>query len=136
MGAMDWTYVVPFQADVSAALQTLRRAVFASGEFHVGGRPGRASPRSIDEAVEMAGADGTRSILDIDGLANAKAPGKLATLSADELLDLYGTLQPTREMVGGGDELFEELDRGEAVYVVMYADGRPHELFIAGYSFD
>lgn len=47
---------------------------------------------SIDEAIEAADADGTRSMLDID--------------------------------------------RGQGVYIVAYRDGKPSEIFFAGYSFD
>ena len=33
MGAEPWQYTVPYQADVAAALDELRQAVFAAGEF-------------------------------------------------------------------------------------------------------
>ena len=33
MGASDWQYVVPYQDDLEAALETLRLQVFADGDF-------------------------------------------------------------------------------------------------------
>jgi hypothetical protein len=33
-------------------------------------------------------------------------------------------------------DFFEELDRGHGIYIVLYKDGKPDELFFAGYSFD
>ena len=31
---------------------------------------------------------------------------------------------------------FEELDRGMGIYIVLYREGMPDEIFLAGYSFD
>ncbi|HKG12351.1 MAG TPA: hypothetical protein VKB12_03400 [Pyrinomonadaceae bacterium] len=55
----------------------------------------------------------------------------------ETLLELFGTERPTREMVDESDELFELMgERGQGVYVVVYAGERPSEIFFAGYSFD
>ena len=35
-----------------------------------------------------------------------------------------------------GDELFEALERGQGVYIVVHKDDQPSEIFFAGYSFD
>jgi dipeptidase len=34
MGASGWAYFVPYQTDISKALQELREAVFQRGEYH------------------------------------------------------------------------------------------------------
>jgi hypothetical protein len=58
-------YFVPFEMDVMAALESLRQRVFANRRYRIAGsRPG-TSIRSIQEALTLAGADGTGSILDI-----------------------------------------------------------------------
>jgi hypothetical protein len=62
--------------------------------------------------------------------------GALTPLPPEVLLDLFGTEQPTREMVEGSDELYDALERGQGVYVVVYEGGRPSEIFFAGYSYD
>jgi hypothetical protein len=33
-------------------------------------------------------------------------------------------------------EFFEDIRRGQCVYVIVYANGEPSELFFAGYSYD
>lgn len=63
-----------------------------------------------------------------------------APLPPEELERLFGTQQPTAEMIRRGveetGELFEILERGQCAYIIAYKDGRPDELFFAGYSFD
>lgn len=50
---------------------------------------------------------------------------------------LYGTTEPTRDLVEPDLAFFEDMDeRGQGVYVVLYHDGQPHEILFAGYSFD
>jgi hypothetical protein len=40
------------------------------------------------------------------------------------------------ELVANSDELFETLERGQGVYIIVYKDDQPEEIFFAGYSFD
>jgi hypothetical protein len=147
MGGHPWFYFVDYEADVSAALQRLREREFRAGrynpavwfpEFPVGPQspaPG-ALHGSIEEAVEEADADGTRSILDMERVSDEPDYNAVSPLPEEELLELFGTTQPTREMVEGSEELFDRLERGQGVYVVVYGGGRPAEIFFAGYSFD
>ncbi|HYY94804.1 MAG TPA: hypothetical protein VE713_09825 [Pyrinomonadaceae bacterium] len=51
-------------------------------------------------------------------------------------MNLFGTDRPTRKMVESSGEVFDALERGQGVYVVVYDDGQPSEVFFAGYSFD
>jgi hypothetical protein len=39
-------------------------------------------------------------------------------------------------MVENCQGLWEDLQRGSGVYVVLYSGGKPHEIFFAGYSYD
>jgi hypothetical protein len=39
-------------------------------------------------------------------------------------------------MIEGGSELFESVERGQGVYMVIYKNNRPDELYFLGYSFD
>ena len=61
MGAEPWSYYVPFESSVEAALEKLRQRVFESGEF----RGSEMHPATPEEAMENMDADGTASILDI-----------------------------------------------------------------------
>jgi hypothetical protein len=147
MGGEPWFYFVPYQADINRALQALRRREFEAGrynpviplpEFPVEANapaPG-AQHASIEEAIEAADADGTRSILDMERVSADPDYGAITPLSEEDLVDLFGTATPTREMIESNEDLFEAIDRGQGVYIVAYRDGKPSEIFFAGYSFD
>ncbi len=147
MGGHPWFYFVDYEADINAALQKLRRREFLAGrynpvmwfpEFPIGPQsptPG-AQHDSIEEAIEDADADGTRSILDMERVSDAPDYSVVAPLPENVLTGLFGTNKPTRELVEGSDDLYEHLERGQGVYIVVYSDDRPSEIFFAGYSFD
>jgi hypothetical protein len=147
MGGEPWFYFVPYQADINGALQTLRRREFQAGrynpatpflEFPVdpGTRGPGAQHASIEEAISDADADGTRSILDMERISDEPDYGAVTPMSDDDLVEMFGTTKPTREMIESNEELFEALERGQGVYIVAYRDGTPSEIFFAGYSFD
>ncbi len=60
--------------------------------------PGRQH-ETIEEAQIEADADGTRSILDIDRVANEPDFGVAQRLTEEELQELLGTTTPTGEQV-------------------------------------
>ena len=132
MGAEPWHHVAPYQPDIAAALEQLRRAVFAAGAF----RGSEEAPASIEEALENMDADGTASILDIDHVADRPEPTGVTVLTPAQAVRYFGTERPTRADVERADELWEDIGRGEAVCVVLYNGGRPSALYFAGYSFD
>ena len=86
--------------------------------------------------MEEADADGTRSILDIERISDTPDDGAVVALPKEELIDLFGTDKPTREMIEENDDLFERLERGQGVYVIAYQDDEPSEIYFAGYSYD
>jgi hypothetical protein len=161
MGGHPYWYVVPYESDINAALQKLRHREFEAGrynpvisfpEFPIGPNspaPGRQHT-SIEEAIGSADADGTRSILDmmrgvlprpykvdpnpanIDDLPYAG----VSPLTGSDLISFFGDARPSREAVEKFGPLWERLERGTAVYVVLYSNGEPHEIFFAGISFD
>jgi hypothetical protein len=152
MGAEFWSYCVPFQEDVRAALEALREQEFRAGRFYqpaevqpgflgriFGRQPSKPKrPTSIRDAIKIAdtNAIGTRSILDMERISDAPASGAVSPVPPDELRRLFGTEQPTREMVEQSEDLIERIDRGQGVYVVTYRQGRPDEIYFAGYSYD
>lgn len=169
MGAHPYWYFVPYQPDLNAALQALRRREFKAGrynpvvpflDFPLGPDAPKPGPQhaSIDEAREAAAEDGTRSILDIDAIVHHPRPPrdeppdamelaafleraegsvcKAAPLAEDDLRKLFGTTRPTRQQIEVCEDLFEQIDRGEAIYIVVYDDGEPAQIYFAGYSFD
>src|SRR5262249_44951519 len=140
-------YFVKYQPDVENALNELREQEFRAGRYNPVIRflqfpisPNSPAPgpqhASIEDAFADAAEDGTRSILDIFAVAEEPEFGTAAPLSKDVLQELYGTTQPTREMIEQNMDFFDDLERGHSVYTVAYKDEKPDELFFAGYSFD
>jgi hypothetical protein len=132
MGGWPYQYVVPYQEDVPAALAALRADVFARGAYY----GADACPRTIREAVARSGESGTRSILDIDRVSRMPASCRAAPLTPAEVARYFGGVPPTVAMVEECDALWEELERGQARYVIAYEGGIPAHLIFVGYSFD
>src|SRR5262245_18769919 len=110
MGAEPYFYFTRYQPDIEAALQELRQQEFAAGRYNPVTpflsfpiNPNAPSPGaqhdSIEDAFDDADADGTRSILDLQGIADEPDFGVAAPLAEEVLLDLYGTPHPTRQMI-------------------------------------
>ncbi len=152
MGAQFWSYFVPYQQDIPAALGALREQEFRAGRFWQPSeiQPGAFGrilgrglskpppPRTIEEAIKLAdpSGNGTRSILDMERISDAPAFNAAWLLPGDELERLFGTDQPTRKMVEDSEELIELIDRGQGVCIVTYQQGKPDGIYFAGYSFD
>lgn len=133
MGAEPWDYFVPYEKNVQAALDKLKKREFQAGRF----RFSEESPSTIEEAREIADADGTGSILDMDRVGEEPDFGVVVPLASERLMELFDTDRPTREMIEANmGEFFEEIERGQGVYIVSYKDGQPSELFFGGYSYD
>jgi hypothetical protein len=147
MGAHPYWYLVKYKPDIGEALRELREREFQAGRYNPVTRfpafpvgphspaPG-AGHLTIAQAVQAAGADGTRSILDLDCVSDEPGFGAASPLEHDLLDELFGTTQPTREMVEAGYDLWDHLDRGLGVYIVVYRDGQADEVYFAGYSYD
>ena len=147
MGGHPWFYFVEHQPDVSGALHDLRQREFRAGRYNpvidfpdfpvdVSSPSPGAQHATIEDAMEDADADGTRSILDMERISDTPDYGAVTPLSKETLFDLFGTYQPTHEMVESNYDLFDELERGQGVYIIVYEDEEPSEIFFAGYSYD
>lgn len=135
------------QPNLDKVLNDLRQREFQAGRYFPAMErlafpvdPQAPSPgvqhATIEEAFEDADADGTRSILDLDHFSDEPDFGAITPLSDDALLGLYGTTQPTREMIEKDMGFFEDLDRGHGTSIIVFRDGEPDEVFFAGYSYD
>jgi hypothetical protein len=150
MGAEPWYYFTPYQKDVDKALQELRQKEFLAGRYYpvieslefpiAENSPSLgAQHSSIEEAIEDAGETGTCSILDIQNVGVELEPCQAALLSAEEQVECFGTDRPTHKLLideGHIWEIFDLLERGEAIYCLVYKDDEPEEILFAGYSFD
>ncbi len=153
MGANPYWYFVPYEADLGAALQKLRAREFQSGRYHpvtpfqkfpidLSAPTLGAQHGSIEEVMEAADEDGTRSILDIAQLASEPFDGSQMPyftafpLAGSDIEELFGTSHPTRKLVETNTRMWDRIERGSAIYLIILDDGKPHEIFFAGYSFD
>lgn len=94
---------------------------------------------TIDELLEAAAEDGTHSILDIQCTASEPDFG-VAWPAPDEVVRrVYGTERPSRAQIeaqqGNISEALE-LERWQAVYVLVYDQGKPAEIYFEGVSGD
>jgi hypothetical protein len=132
MGGEPWRYFVPFEPSVEAALEKLRERVFAAGDF----RGSEMKPATPEEAIENSGDEGTASILDIMQVSDSPGMCSVCPVPDARLEALFGTAQPTRQMVESNMDFYEDIGRGEGIYIVVYKDAAPHEYCFAGYSVD
>jgi hypothetical protein len=149
MGGEAYWYYVPYRDDLQGALDELREREFKAGRYNPVmssienfGQPSffeqnpGAEHDSIDDAIEDAAEDGTRSILDIEDIGPSPDYATASPVSATRLREVFGTDQPTRAMLDGDHALFNDIERGQCVYVIVHDGGRPTEIFFAGYSYD
>ena len=147
MGGEPWFYVVPYQVDIEKAMLELRQREFEAGRYNpvisfppfpvtaTSPAPGRQHT-SIAEALDDTEADGSRSILDMQSVSDKPGSGVVARMDDRSLIELFGTTRPTRVMVEMNQDFFEQIDRGQGIYIVLYHNGKPDEILFAGYSYD
>jgi hypothetical protein len=172
MGAHPYWYFAKYRTDIDTTLSGLRQQEFEAGRYHPvisflsfpitveSPAPG-AQHSSIEEAMESAAEDGTRSILDMFQISDMPYSEALDTseqggmelfcmtfpLSSDELTQLFGTDKPSHDVVDAvlvscqqnedaGDEFWESIDRGTGRHILIYENDEPVEIFFVGYSFD
>jgi hypothetical protein len=148
MGASGWSYFVPYQPDLQAALNALRAQVLADGDYwwaakyefgksakEYDDRPTSEDQLWGDEAVQE---EGTHSILDMRRmLRDGEEPdyGTVQVVTAAEALDRAGTETLTREHVQAIDDLARRRWFGRCA-VLHDSDGKPDEIYFWGFSGD
>lgn len=155
MGASGWEYVVSYQEDLGAALDALRRQVFASGEYvkpsFYGDVFDLPEPGSVDDLFEQEqywefmGTSGTHSIIDVPEIVPVDFTGgefgTIRPLSEAESVELFGAARPSHAdyaRVAGSERLDEYVtgDRWTGRAAVLWADDAPAEIVFWGYSGD
>lgn len=149
MGGEPYYYFVPYQKDIEAALQALRRREFEADRYnpamsfplrHFPLGPNSPAPGrkhdSIEDALEDSDADGTRSILDIERISDSPDFSVASKIPDDVVVSLYGTRRPSRPQVEEDMALLEDIERGHCIYLVLYEGDTPSEILFAGYSYD
>lgn len=80
------------------------------------------------------GESGTHSIIDIGGINGWAAPVRMMD-DEEELIQMFDTTQPEHDVVAERAHLVGSR-RYEARCIVVYKDGKPHELCFTGFSGD
>ena len=99
----------------------------------------RSRYKSIKDLREACGENGTHSILDIERTSEQSEPFTAWPADASSIQEVYGTDRPSRsEIEAKPDELSEllEVPRWEAVYLTVFKDGKPFEIYFEGSSGD
>ena len=138
MGAEPWLVFTAYRENLQQALLEVQDREFQSGSWDPTGILAEEGlePRSIDELREMLEDTGTGSVLDMLHVGDSPDFFTVSPIPADQLVQLFGTAQPTRAMVEANDDYFEDIGRGQGRYIILYQDGQPSEIAFAGYSFD
>lgn len=148
MGASGWRYVVPYQNDLGAALDRLRREVFAGGDFVSPESQDLPIPESVDDLLEetygeFMGTCGTHSVIDMLHVVTDVRDQDYCTirpLTDEEARQLFGTPQPDQVGFDAVDAitLLDSVTGGNWTgrSVVLWADGKPSEIAFWGISGD
>jgi hypothetical protein len=104
-------------------------------------RPKR-TPKTIKQLLAQCSTEGTHSIIDIEKVSSKPIIGAVAPLSNLRLLDIFGTEQPTHNMVERWSARIDPPDaeplyeRWEGIYIIVYKDSMPDEIYFEGCSGD
>ena len=139
MGASAWHCITKWEPDPNAALARAQGETLKAGSYGLPRRrvslPKEATVEDAREAYAEAG--GSASVLDVRSIESEPGPEVAGPFSEDVMLDLFGTLTPTRAAVMGRlGEILELLGRGETACVVLYEAGEPEEILFVGYTAD
>jgi hypothetical protein len=135
-------YFTPFQESEQAALDSLREAVFVQdGDYY--------REEGVETLADLEGwldEEGTHSVLDVERVVrcepDAEDPGDVRVVEGPEVLELFGTAKPSRDIVQQARERssnlwFPPYFRGSGCCTVVYdSDGRPDELCFWGITGD
>ncbi|WP_406272781.1 hypothetical protein OH799_33435 [Nocardia sp. NBC_00881] len=148
MGASSWDYFVPYQPDLNAALDALRRKVFADRDYLwppgtvVGSDESQviSPPSTMAEILddEWFWEVGTHSILDmlrVVGENDSPDHRDVRPVRLDEAVRRTGTDLLTRDHVEIIQDLAEERWIGRCA-VLYDLHGRPTEIYFWGFSGD
>jgi hypothetical protein len=98
-------------------------------------------PVTIQERIKelrlICGEDGTGTILDMKQISAKPGYSEVAPLTNQELVNLFGTVQPTRDMIEANKRTIFGLRPSQmGSYVILYANDEPSEIYFVGFSGD
>jgi hypothetical protein len=148
MGASAWSYLVPYEPDLNAALKALRRKVLADGDYWwaEGGEFGKSAsdyenrPKTFGElfAQESVQESGTHSIIDVNRvLADGEEPDyrTVRPVTPEEATRCAGTTTLTRDHMTAIEGLAERSWFARCA-ILHNGQGEPDEIYFWGFSGD
>ena len=149
----EWSYWAPYDADIAVVLQRLREDVFARGDYATADSPTsvgtriiipasrpRPKPATTEKLLEQEGESGTHSILDMICISPKPKRKAISPFPSSLLLEYFGSDTPRpseiQEVYDFGSLEKFVTKRWRGIYVVVYFDGKPSDIFSAGCSGD
>jgi hypothetical protein len=147
MGAAYWDHFVPWQENVSKAFDELARRENeeASSDYPaLPEMPDFADAESLGDMEEsdwmqamMERSEDPRMVLGLMHVSDSRGLMGVGPITDAEMIALFGTTKPERQQVEDtSGELAEMLGRGEGLYIVVYKNDHPSEIYFAGYAVD
>lgn len=166
MGATGWQYFTPYQENIEIALRELQNKVFESGEYGPVSQftpellnqiPQLKATvdaqkaffeqmlkefgpiKSIDDLREAFAEAGTHTIIDIERVSTKPDIGVAYPAPVEIVQKVYGTLKPSHQDVESKQGCLSEalnIERFQAVYVIVYENDIPKEIYFEGCSGD
>jgi hypothetical protein len=98
-------------------------------------------PKTIDEAIAATLESATHSIIDVSEVAELPWEEEgygIYPITQEDVLRIFGTIQPTHDQVEAIDLYNEVLEYGrfQGFYLIVYKDGEPNEIYFEGASGD
>ncbi len=99
-------------------------------------------PKTIKGLLRQCAENGTHCILDIERIAAEPDFATIWPLSDAQLMDFFGTTRPTHTMVEAWAERIDPIDaeplykRWQGIYLIVYQDDQPVEIYFEGCSGD
>lgn len=93
------------------------------------------SPQDVDH-LNLLSSGNTHSIMDVDCVTGYPMYGAFTPMPSNELMYYFGTVAPTRDHVQQDPSwgLDYKLPRRQGIYIILYQDGQPHEIYFTGWS--
>jgi hypothetical protein len=166
MGATGWQYFTPYQENIEKALKELQQKVFESGKYGLASQfpPDLLNQipqlkasyenlkkideemlknfgpiKSIDDLREAFAEAGTHTIIDIERISAEPDIGIAYPVPQEVIQKVYGTTKPSHQEVESKHGDLSEavnIERFQAVYLIIYENDIPKEIYFEGCSGD
>jgi len=100
------------------------------------------APTTIKQILKQCAEEGTHSILDIERVSSTPAFAAVTPLSRDQLIAIFHTDHPTHAMVESWSDRIAPIGstplygQWQGIYIIVYEDDQPTEIYFEGSSGD